>query len=142
MLNSKIQFGFGTVVKPFAIVQTSIGGGRIIVGKNCAISNFDHISTDKADIIIGNYVRIAPNVTIIGSTRNFRSKSKLIVDQGYTHKGIKIGDDVFIGAGAIILDGCDIGEGAVIGAGSVVVRNVSPYTVVFGNPAKVIFNRR
>jgi acetyltransferase-like isoleucine patch superfamily enzyme len=66
----------------------------------------------------------------------------LIVDQGYVDKGITIGRDVFIGAGAMILDGCNVGDGAVIGVGSLVTKDVEPYTVVFGSPAKVIFKRR
>lgn len=138
-LTGKISFGKGTVVKSYAIIQTS--GGRISIGKDCAISNFNHISTGSADIVIGDHVRIGPHVTITGTTRNYRRKDRLIVDQGYNDKGIKIGSDVFIGSGAIIVDGCEIGEGAVIGVGSIVTKDVSPYTVVFGAPASVIFKR-
>lgn len=138
-LSGKIRLGKGTVVKSLAIIQTS--GGLIRIGKNCAISNFDHISTSLADIIIGDHVRIGPNVTIVGSTRNYRKKNELIVNQGYMHKGIRIGKDVLIGAGAIILDGCQIGDGAVIGVGSLVDKDVPAYAIVFGTPAKVIFNR-
>lgn len=136
----KISFGKGTVVKSFAVVQTS--GGHISIGKNCAISSFNHISTVDKDVIIGDHVRMGPQVTITGTTRNYRKKDRLIVDQGYVDKGITIGTDVFIGAGAMILDGCNIGDGAVIGVGSLVTKDVDPYTVVFGSPAKVIFKRR
>src|SRR5688572_1860863 len=137
--SSRISFGKGTVVKPFAVIQTS--GGHIRIGRNCAVSGFDHISTGQADVVIGNHVRIGPNVTITGTSRNYLRKDMLIVDQGYHDKGIKIGDDVFIGSGAVIVDGCDIGDGAVIGVGSVDTRSVSPYSVVFGAPAKVILRR-
>jgi acetyltransferase-like isoleucine patch superfamily enzyme len=136
----RITFGRGTVVKSFAIVQTS--GGRITLGKHCAISSFNHLSTVSEDIVIGDYVRMGPHVTITGTTRNYRRKDMLIVDQGYLDKGIRIGSDVLIGSGAIILDGCSIGDGAVIGVGSVVTGDVPPYSVVFGSPAKVIFKRR
>ncbi len=135
----RISFGKGTVVKSYAIIQTN--EGAISIGKNCAISSFNHISTVLASINIGDNVRISPNVSIIGVSRIYRKKDVLIVDQGYRHKGIEIGDDVFIGAGAVILDGCHIGTGAVIGAGSVVDRDVPPYSIVFGAPAKVIFHR-
>jgi acetyltransferase-like isoleucine patch superfamily enzyme len=138
--NGKISFGRGTVVKSFAIIQT--GGGRIKIGENCAISSFNHISTNTADVVIGDHVRIGPHVTITGTTRNYRRKSMLIVDQGYTDIGIMIGNDVFIGSGVVITDGCEIGDGAVIGAGSIVTKDVSPYSVVFGVPARVIFNRQ
>lgn len=139
-LSERIRIGRGTVIKSFAILQTS-GKGRIVIGKNCAISSFNHLSTDQADVIIGDHVRIGPQVTIVGSSRQYRRKDRLIVDQGFTHKGIRIGDDVFIGAGAVILDGSDIGTGAVIGVNSVVSRKVPPYAITFGMPAKIIFSR-
>jgi acetyltransferase-like isoleucine patch superfamily enzyme len=112
--------------------------GRISFGTNCAISSFNHISTGEKDIIIGNNVRIGPNVTILGTDRNFKKKSARIVDQGRSHKGLTIGNDVLIGAGAIILPGCTIGEGAVIGAGSVVNTEVPSYAIVAGVPARIV----
>ncbi len=138
-LTNRISFGRGSVVKAFAVVQSS--KGRISFGKNCSVSSFDHISTGHADVIIGNNVRIASNVVIVSARRNFRNKDMLIVNQGYTHRSVEIRDDVFIGAGAIILDGCNIGDGAVVAAGSVVNKDVQPYSIVAGIPAKVIGQR-
>lgn len=135
-LSSQIVFGRGTVVKPFAVIQTQTG--RIVVGAKCAISSFDHISTGTRDVIIGDYVRIGPNVTILGGSRNFRKREVLIVEQGSSNPGTRIGNDVLIGANVVILPGCNIGDGAVIGAGSVVSRDVSPYSIVAGVPAKAI----
>jgi acetyltransferase-like isoleucine patch superfamily enzyme len=139
-LNRRISFGRGTVVKSFAIIQTT--KGRIKIGRNCAISSFNHISTIEADIIIGDCVRMGPRVTIMAMTSNYRSKDQLVMNQGYIHKGIQIGNDVLIGANAVILDGCKIGDGAVIGVGSIVNKDIPPYAVVFGVPAKTIFHRR
>lgn len=139
-LNRRISFGRGTVVKSFAIIQNT--KGRIKIGKDCAIGSFNHISTIDADITIGDYVRMGPRVTIMAMTSNYRKKDRLVMDQGYFHKGIKIGNDVFIGANAVILDGCEIGDGAVIGVGSIVNKDIPPYSVVFGIPAKIIFYRR
>ena len=138
-LSNKIQFGKNTVVKPLSIIQTS--GGTISFGRNCAISSFNHISVGQANIEAGDYVRTGPNVTIVATTRNYRDKSKIIIEQGCTDRGIKIGNDVLIGAGAVLVDGCEVGDGAVIGVGSVVVGKVGPYSVVFGSPAKVIMYR-
>jgi acetyltransferase-like isoleucine patch superfamily enzyme len=139
-LNRNISFGRGTVVKSFAIIQTT--NGRIKIGRACAISSFNHISTSEADITIGDYVRMGPRVTIMAMTNKYRRKDQLVMNQGYLNKGIKIGNDVLIGANAAILDGCQIGDGAVIGVGSIVNKDVPPYSVVFGVPAKVIFQRR
>jgi acetyltransferase-like isoleucine patch superfamily enzyme len=138
-LSSSISFGHATVVKPFAVIQTQ--GGLIRIGQHCAISSFDHISTGTSDVVIGDYVRIAPSVTVLGGSRNFRQKDCLIVEQGSSNPGLKIGSDVLIGANVVILPGCHVGDGAVIGAGSVVTAEVPPYAIVAGAPAKLVGRR-
>lgn len=136
--SSRISIGKGTVVKPYSVIQTS--GGRITIGSHCAINNFVQIGTAAGDVVMGDYVRIGPNVTIMGGRRKFKRKDELIMNQGYTSSGILIGNDVLIGAGAVIFE-CNIGDGAVIGAGSVVTKDVPPYKVVLGAPAKIVAER-
>jgi maltose O-acetyltransferase len=93
-------------------------------------------------IIIGDRVSIAPNVTIISESSPNNSphlasiayvKENLIKDDI-----VIVEDDAWIGASATILPGVKIGKGAIIGAGAVVTKNVEPYTVVAGIPAKAI----
>jgi acetyltransferase-like isoleucine patch superfamily enzyme len=136
---SRLQFGRRTVVKPFAVIQTQTG--RIVFGRDCAVSSFDHISTGTRDVLVGDGVRIAPSVTILGGTRNFRLRSTPITEQGSTNEGLLIGDDVLIGANSVILPGCHLGKGAVVGAGSVVTREVPPYAIVSGAPARIVGER-
>ena len=137
----RIRFGRRCIVKPWAIIQTS--GGRITFGHDCAVGSFNHIAAGRSgNIEVGDYVRIGPHVTVVATTRNYRDKSRPVIEQGYSDRGIKIGNDVFIGSGAILVDGCEIGDGAVIGVGSVVTGRVAPYAVVFGAPAKVIMWRQ
>jgi acetyltransferase-like isoleucine patch superfamily enzyme len=138
-LSPAITFGRGTVVKPYVVIVNHTG--KIAIGAHCAISSFNHISTGDADLLIGDYVRIAPNVTILGADRNVKRRDTLIVDQGRSHKPTRIGDDVLIGAGAVVLPGCTIESGAVIGAGSVVNGDVPAYAIVAGAPARVIGKR-
>ena len=138
--SSQISFGKRTVVKPFAVIQTQ--GGRISIGQDCAVSSFNHIATGMSDVTIGNCVRMGPHVIILGVTRNFRDRAVRIMDQGSFDKGVTIGDDVLIGAGAIIMPGCRIAEGAVIASGAVVTKDVAPYAIVAGVPAKVIGERK
>jgi len=138
--NPDISLGRGTVVKAFAVIQTS--GGIVSFGRECAISSFVHISAGSGDIVAGDFVRIAASCTFVGSTKEVHAKDVLIKDQPEIEaRGIRIGDDVFIGAGVVILPGAAIGRGAVIGAGSVVMGNVAEYTIVAGTPARVIGRR-
>lgn len=138
-LSSLISFGKGTVVKPYAVIQTQTG--RISIGQHCAIGSFNHISTGTKDVILGDYVRIGPGVIIIGGMRHAPKRDMLIIHQGALNKGVIIGNDVLIGANAIILPGCNIGDGAVISVGSVVNKDVPPYAIVAGSPARVIGER-
>jgi acetyltransferase-like isoleucine patch superfamily enzyme len=139
-LSDRISFGRGTVVKPFAILQTQ--SGRISIGQECAIGSFNHISTGKKDVRMGNYVRIGPSVTILGGSRNFERRDMLIVHQGSHHKSVIIGDDVLIGAGCVILPGSIIGNGVVIGAGSVVNSEIPAFAIVAGAPARILGERQ
>jgi acetyltransferase-like isoleucine patch superfamily enzyme len=136
---SRIAFGRGTVVKPFAVIQTWTG--RIVFGRGCAVSSFNHISTGTEDLVVGDFVRIAPSVTLLGGTRTYGSRERRIVDQASINPGLRIGSDVLIGANSVVLPGCHIGEGAVVGAGSVVTSEVPPYAIVAGSPARIVGER-
>jgi acetyltransferase-like isoleucine patch superfamily enzyme len=93
----------------------------------------------SGDFIAGDYVRIAPNCTLVGVTKEVRARDVLIKDQPESSKsGVVIGDDVLIGAGAVVLPGSRIGRGAVVGAGSVVSGTVPEYAIVAGVPARII----
>lgn len=145
-LSARVQFGRevslgrGTVVKSFAILQSS--GGRISFGRQCAISSFVHVSTGSGDVIAGDFVRIAPNCSLVGVTKEVHARNLLIKDQPESQsRGIWIGDDVLIGAGTVVLPGSRIERGAVVGAGSVVTGVVPEYSIVVGAPAKVVGHR-
>lgn len=108
---------------------------------------YAEISRKDVRLIIGNYCSIAENVTfILSSEHKTNLLSTFPFDAIYGNnnsdagsKGnIVVGDDVWIGYGSIILSGVNIGQGAVIAAGSVVTKNVEPYSVVGGVPAKLL----
>lgn len=138
--SSRISFGKGTVVKPFAVIQTQ--GGAISIGRDCAVSSFNHISTGIQAVKIGDFVRLGPNVTILGVTRDFKASGVRVMEQNSIHGEVVVGDDVFIGAGAVVLPGCRIGKGAVVGANSVINKDVPGNTIVAGVPAKPIGTRQ
>lgn len=90
----------------------------------------------RGSLTIGDRVSIAAGVIIILSSHsNFSDVSKYVTQRS---DSVSIEDDVWIGAGSIILNGVTIGKGAVVGCGSVVTHDVPPHTVVAGNPAKII----
>ncbi len=138
-LSSKISFGTGTTIKNYAIIITS--GGRISFGKECNLGQFCTIATKTKDVILGDFVRIGPHVDIMASNRIYKRKDIPILNQGITEKGITIGNDVWIGAGSTIVDGIRIGDGVVVAAGAVVTRDVPPYSIVAGVPARIIGER-
>jgi acetyltransferase-like isoleucine patch superfamily enzyme len=98
-------------------------------------------------LIIGDFVSIGPDVKFVlgGNHRydiflTYPFKAKIFGEKGEAlSKGkIEISDDVWIGMNAIILSGVKVGQGAIIAAGSIVTRSVPPYSIVAGNPAKII----
>lgn len=114
------------------------GNGKdISLGDNSQIGFRNVLYVNK--LTIGNDVIIGPNVTFIGSNHRYDDKNIPIRKQGVVDKGeIIINDDVWIGAGAIILPGIKIGRGSIIAAGAIVTKDVPEYAIVGGNPAKII----
>jgi maltose O-acetyltransferase len=91
--------------------------------------------------VIGDRSIFGP-YTMIHTANHEMETHTPIPDQGWEPRLVTIGADVWVGMGVSILPGVTIGEGAVIGAGSVVVRDIEPYGIAVGNPAKVVRNRR
>ena len=96
------------------------------------------IILDVNTVKIGSRVLFGPNVQIYSATHPIDPTVRNGTKGPELGKTITVGDDVWIGGGAILCPGVIIGNGAVVGAGSVVTKNVEPYTVVGGNPAKFI----
>jgi maltose O-acetyltransferase len=91
------------------------------------------------DLKVGRDVMMGPHVIIVGDSHQFDSRELPMRLQGFRrYPPVRIEDDVWIGARAIILPGLTIGQGAIIGAGAVVTKDVPPYAICAGNPARVI----
>jgi acetyltransferase-like isoleucine patch superfamily enzyme len=106
-------------------------GNQVGIGGNCLI---------QADLELGNKVLIASNIAFLNrDEHNFGVLGKAIWDSGKAQASkIVIEDDVWIGHGAILLAPLRIGRGAIVAAGSTVVKDVQPYAIVAGNPARPI----
>lgn len=134
--SAEIIIGDGTIIQPRAILETGLGG-RIELGKMNSVNPYC-VLYGHGGLTTGDYVRIAAHTVIIPASHVFEDPDRPITRQGLTKKGICIGRDVWIACGCRILDGVKIGDGSVIAAGAVVNRDVAPFSVVGGVPAKVI----
>jgi acetyltransferase-like isoleucine patch superfamily enzyme len=115
-------------------------GGFVKIGRQCSV-NPQTILYGTGGLVIGDGVRIAAHVVVVAAMHRFDRVDIPIYQQGSTASGIAIEDDVWIGAGARILDNVRIGRGAIIAAGAVVVNDVEPYTIVGGVPARLLRHR-
>jgi acetyltransferase-like isoleucine patch superfamily enzyme len=139
---SNVHFGNNNYIGSFSNILYSSLGDYTYLNKYCQIT---HAQTGKFCSIADNVkIGLASHPTNLVSTHpaffsknkklNFFSETTLI-DQ---YKETKIGNDVWIGANAIVLGGVNIGDGAIIAAGSIVTKNIEPYSIVAGCPARLI----
>lgn len=123
------------------IAADSFIHGPITLGNEVAINHACAIDGGRAGITIGNKTRIANNVTLYAFNHGM-APNAAIYQQGVSSKGIVIGEDVWIGAQAGVVDGVTIGNQAIIAMGAIVTKNVPEFAIVAGNPAKIIGDRR
>lgn len=110
-------------------------GDNIHIGSDVFI-NFNMTILDEAEVRIGNHVFIGPNVSIYTACHSLEADKRNTGDEWALPVTIK--DNVWICGSVTIVPGVTVGEGAVIAAGSVVTKDVEPYTLVGGNPARKI----
>lgn len=115
--NTSVFIDESTFIGPYVCMA---GPGNIKIGKNCLIAA-------HTGIFANNHIYSDPTLPI--------------AFQGVTRQGIVIEDDCWLGSGVKVLDGITIGKGSVIGAGSVVTKNIPPFSVAVGVPARVIKSR-
>ena len=137
-LKGDVSIGSRTRVSAFAMLLAQ--NGSIEIGNDCTIQPYC-ILYGAGGLSIGNGVRIATQVVVIPANHGI-AKDSPIRKQSITKLGIVIEDDVWIGAGAKILDGVRLRKGSVIGAGAVVTQNTEPYCVYVGVPARMIKSRK
>lgn len=95
----------------------------------------------RGEVTVGNNVIFGPGVSLFSENHNFDDVTKFINEQGVSRKGITIEDGVWLASGARVLAGVTIGKNSVVAAGAVVTKDVPPYSIVGGIPAKIIKNR-
>jgi acetyltransferase-like isoleucine patch superfamily enzyme len=136
-----LRLGRRSVVSSFTKLKSS--GGPMRIGSRVEISTGCFLSSHTAGVEIGDDCLVGPNVSIIGNNYRYdRLDVPIRLQDKVSTRGVRIGNDVWIGAGCVILDGADIGSGSILAPGSVVAGPLPPSSIASGNPAKVIFTRR
>jgi virginiamycin A acetyltransferase len=132
---SRITIGANVVIDSFVKIKPAGGSGDLTVGENSIINSGCVLYTGNG-IRIGCNVAIAANCTFAPVNHEYADRGVLIRQQGFrpSKGGIIVGDDVWIGANCVLLDGAMIGSGCVIGAGCVVRGVLEPYGVYGGYP--------
>jgi len=137
--NTEHPSGIRIGAKTSILESTLLGanGGFITIGDNCWLAPFSLIN-GNGGVQIGNNVLIAARTSINTVSHNASRCDAPINDQGIKVDPVVIEDDVWIGLHAVILQGVHIGVGAIVGAGAVVTRDVPPFSIVTGTPARIV----
>lgn len=128
VIDDNCEISQGAVLKAYA--------GRINIKKNTFLGEYVTIY-GHGGVEIGENTLIAMHTCIVSSNHTIPDKKTLIRSRGDILLPVKIGNDVWIGAGAKILGGITIGDGCIIGAGAVVTKSLPPYAIAKGVPAKI-----
>ena len=131
--SKRFEIGNYSMIEDFSTVNNGVGdviiGDRSIIGIGNVIIG---------PVKIGNAVILAQNVAVSGLNHGYEDIQVPIRDQTVTTFPIIIEDDCWIGANAVVTAGVTIGKHCVIAAGSVVTKDIPPYSIAVGNPARVI----
>ncbi len=129
----RFWLGRKSVVESYCCINNAVGdvtiGDHTRIGIHCTVIG---------PVCIGSNVNLAQGITVTALNHNFEDTTKRIDEQGISTKPVVIGDDVWIGANAVILPGVTIGQHVVVAAGAVVTKDVPDNCVVGGVPAKEI----
>ncbi|PTX57929.1 acetyltransferase-like isoleucine patch superfamily enzyme [Litoreibacter ponti] len=135
----RLRHGPGVAISPtceFAHAERIVLGDRAHIGTRCII----WAGPRNGRITVGNDLLLGPNVTITAANYRFRDGSP-VTEQGMDEADVTIGDDVWIGAGAIILSGSSLGHGSIIAAGAVIRGSVPDRAIMAGVPAQQVGTR-
>lgn len=134
---SRIALGPHSQIDSFVKVKPAGGAGDLLIGSHTIINSGCVFYTGNG-ISIGDHVAIAANCTFAPVNHAYQDRTRLIRDQGFkpSRGGIVIEDDVWIGAGCILLDGSILRRGCVVGAGSLVRGELVSYGIYAGQPLR------
>jgi len=158
----RIALGRQVMIDDHAVLDAKGADSSIELGDQILLGRHTILSCNQSTLTIGDFVSIGPfcfmtsrsflrigsNVAIgagtylLGGGHAYDDPDTAVIHQARLSKGITVEDNAWIGIGAKILDGVTVGRNSIVGAGAVVSKDVPPYTVVLGNPARVVEKRK
>ncbi len=138
---AKIKIGDDTLISRNAVLNSK--GGAIEIGSSTNIGMMSTIFSRDCRVKVGNDVLISAYCYLMGGGNHSIDRTDIpISKQGAECRGIEIGDNVWLGAGVRILDGCSIGRDSVIGTNSFVNQDIPEFAIAAGSPAKIVKMRK
>ena len=139
---TRIVIGAHSSIEPFAMIRCVGGRGDVIIGEHCYVNPGCVIYSGNG-VTMGNHVLLAPGVMVMPTNHQWERRDVPTREQGFrpSKGGVVIGDDVWVGANAVLLDGARIGRGAIIGAGAVVAGEIPEYEIWGGSPCALLKRR-
>lgn len=139
VIGDNVKVGSYTIIKCTGTLK-KIGKG-LKIGSNSGVGEFSFFGA-AGGIEIGENVIMGQNIRFHSENHNFEEVDIPIKEQGVTNKGIRLGNDCWIGAGTVFLDGVTVGDGCVIGANTLVNKDIPSFSIAVGNPVKIINSRK
>lgn len=130
---NKFELGEDSTIEDFSAINNGVGD--VIIGDRTKIGLSNTII---GPVTIGNDIRLAQNITLSGLNHNYEDVNLPIHVQGVSTSPIILEDDSWIGANVVVVAGVTIGKHSIVAAGSIVTKNIPPYSVAVGNPARVL----
>lgn len=129
----RFSLGDHSVIESFCCINNAVGD--VMIGDHTRVGIHNTII---GPVSIGNHVNLAQGITVTALNHNFSAPDKRIDEQGISTAAVHIGDDVWIGANAVVLPGVTIGNHSVVAAGAIVTKDVPQGSLVAGVPAKIL----
>jgi acetyltransferase-like isoleucine patch superfamily enzyme len=138
-LSPNLRFGPGCTVSSFSKIKAT--SGPLTIGARSGFGTGCFVSSGPAGIEIGADVLCGPNVAIVGSSYLHEKLDVPFAEQGLDSKGVRIGNNVWIGANSVVADGAVLRDNTIVVANSTVTRRYPPNVIIQGSPARVILRR-